>query len=76
LVTWGLAICVFTLDPFWAHSAVLIAAIPTGALVFVHAQRYNVYVQRSAAVVIVATSLSIITLAALLVWFGSGSMNP
>lgn len=75
LVTWGLAVYVFTLDPFWANSAVLIAAIPTGALVFVHAQRYNVYVQRSAAIVIATTSLSIITLAALLAWFGSHSVN-
>lgn len=74
-VTWGLAFYVFTLDPFWANSAVLIAAIPTGALVFVHAQRYNVYVQRSAAAVIATTSLSIITLAGLLAWFSDNSVT-
>lgn len=72
LVTWGLAIYIFRLDAFWANSAVLIAAIPTGALVFVHAQRYNVYVQRSAAVVIATTSLSVFTLGGLLAWFGTG----
>lgn len=72
LVTWGLAVYVFSLDRFWADSAVLIAAIPTGALVFVHAQRYHVYVQRSAAAVIATTSLSLVTLGGLLAWFGAG----
>lgn len=72
LITWWLVNYVIVLDGFWASSAVLIAAIPTGALVFVFAQRYGVYVQRSAAVVMTTTMLSIITLSALLAWYGTG----
>ncbi len=72
LLTWLLARYVFELDPFWASSAVLIAAIPSGSLVFVIAQRYQVYVQRAAATVVVSTLLSMITLSALLAWFGTG----
>lgn len=71
LLTWWLVAYVFTLDPFWARSAVLIAAIPSGALVFVIAQRYRVYVQRSAATVVFSTTLSLITLSVLLAWFGT-----
>lgn len=70
LFTWWLVSYVLVLEPFWAQSAVLIAAIPTGALVFVIAQRYGVYVQRSAAVIVVTTSLSIVTLTILFLWFG------
>ncbi|MEE4380350.1 MAG: AEC family transporter [Candidatus Competibacteraceae bacterium] len=72
-ITWGLILYLFPLEPFWAESAVLIAAIPTGALVFVFAQRYGVYVRQSAAVVVVTTAVSVLTLSLLLAGFsGSG----
>jgi len=72
-ITWGLILYLFPLEPFWAESAVLIAAIPTGALVFVFAQRYGVYVRQSAAVVVVTTAVSVVTLSLLLAGFsGSG----
>ncbi|NJN47245.1 MAG: AEC family transporter [Candidatus Competibacteraceae bacterium] len=69
-ITWGLILYLFPLEPFWAESAVLIAAIPTGALVFVFAQRYGVYVRQSAAVVVVTTAVSVLTLSVLLAYFG------
>jgi malonate transporter len=72
LIAWGLVLYAFRLEPFWAESAVLIAAIPTGALVFVFAQRYGVYVRQSAAVVVVTTALSVLTLSVLLARGGSG----
>ena len=52
------------------RALVLIAALPTGALVFVVAQRYNVFVQRGSAAVLVSTILSVITLSVLLVIYG------
>ena len=58
------------LEPFWADSAVLVSALPSGALVFVVTQRYGVYAQRAAAVV-VSTLLSMVTLSMLLGWFGA-----
>jgi predicted permease len=72
LFTWLLVLYVFELDPFWASAAVLIAAIPSGSLVFVIAQRYRVYVQRAAATVVVSTLLSLVTLSLLLAWLGTG----
>lgn len=48
------------------------SALPSGALVFVVAQRYGVYVQRAAAAVVASTLLSMATLSVLLGWVGAG----
>lgn len=69
-VTAWLAFDVFALDRFWAISAVLLAALPTGALVFVTAQQNGIYVQRASAGIVMSTLFSVITLSALLAWFG------
>lgn len=65
LVTWWLATEVFEMAAIWATSAVILAALPTAALVFVLAQQYGVYVQRSTAAIMVSTVLSVLTLSAL-----------
>jgi malonate transporter len=70
-VTWWLAFHVFEMDRFWAVSAVLLAALPTGALVFVTAQQNGIYVQRASAGIVMSTVFSVITLTALLAWFGN-----
>ena len=69
-LTWWLAFHVFDMDRFWAVSAVLLAALPTGALVFVTAQQNGVYVQRASAGIVMTTVFSVVTLSALLGWFG------
>jgi len=69
-VTWILAFHVFTLDPVWAACAVVQASLPTGALVFVLAQRYGVYVLRSPAVIMLSTVVSVFTLSLLLLYLG------
>jgi malonate transporter len=61
LVTWWIAAAV-GLDPFWTASAVILSALPTGALIFVLAQQYGVYVQRASAVILASTVVSVITL--------------
>lgn len=71
-VTWLLAVPVFGLDPLWATSAVVLAALPTGSLVFVLASRYGVYVQRATATILVSTVLSVLTLSVLLGLVGVG----
>lgn len=68
LVTWFLAVYVFNLDEFWKETAVILAALPAGVLVFVFAQRYNVYVQRSAASVVVTTAMSVLSLTLVFWW--------
>ena len=69
-VTWVLAFHVFEMDLFWAVSAVLLAALPTGALVFVTAQQNGVYVQRASAGIVMSTMFSVITLSSILAYFG------
>jgi predicted permease len=66
LLVWILAAFVFDVRPLWTAVAVLSAALPTGANAFLLAQRYDVYVQRSATIVLVSTVASIVTLSLLL----------
>jgi predicted permease len=66
LITWGLAATLFPMDPFWTASAVLLAALPTGASAFAVAQRAGVSVERTAAVILVSTLVSVLTLSLLL----------
>jgi len=70
LMTWLIGRYVFDLDEFWLECAVILSALPAGALVFVVAQRYNVYVQRAAASVVVTTAISVFTLAVVFLWSG------
>ncbi len=50
----------------WVYSAVLLAALPTAANVFVIAQQYGVWVQRASASVLVTTVLSVATVTAII----------
>jgi len=69
-VTWVLAFHVFGMDLFWSVSAVVVAARPTGALVFVTAPQSGIYVQRASAGIAMSTVISVITLSAILAYFG------
>ena len=64
--TWLLIATFFPMPPFWASSAVLLAALPAGTLVFVIAQRYDVYAERISAAILVSTVLSVITVSVLI----------
>lgn len=70
LACWWLAVTFFPMDPFWLASAIILAALPTGALTFVVAQNYKVYVQRTSAVILVSTVASVPTLSILLAIYG------
>jgi predicted permease len=56
----------FDLRADWAAIAVLTAALPAGANVFVLAQQYNIYLGRAASIVLISTGLSMVTLSILL----------
>ena len=71
-VTYWLAFHVMEMETLWAQSAVIQAALPTGALVFVLAHRYGLYIQRATAAIVISTLLSIGTLSALFIYFGVG----
>ncbi len=64
LLTWWLVTAVFPVEPFWAASAVVLAGLPTATLVFVLAQQYGVYTQRSSSVILISTVISVVTVSA------------
>ena len=69
LVAWLIAGYLLDLPAYTVRALVLVAAMPTGALVFVVAQRYNVFVQRGSAAVLVSTVISILTISALMILY-------
>jgi predicted permease len=72
LATAGIAFGLLPMDRVWTASAVTLAALPTGSLVFVLAQQYGVYTQRATAAILVSTILSVATLFALFAVLGIG----
>lgn len=65
LFTAWLALAVFDVEPRWATVAILMAALPTGANVFVVGQRYGVYLERISAATLISTVLAVLTLSVL-----------
>jgi len=65
LATWVFAVHVLDVAPEWTAVGVLMAALPTGANVFVLAQNYRLYEARGSAVILVSTVVSVVTLPAL-----------
>lgn len=69
LITWAVAHYLVPLDPLEEGVAVLMATLPTGGLIFVLAQRYEIYVQRATALILVSTVLSIVTVSLTLQYY-------
>ena len=69
-LTYLLAFEILEMERLWAVSAVVLAALPTGALVFVLAQQYGTYSQRSTSAILASTVLSVFTLSALFALIG------
>lgn len=59
---------VVAVDPAWRAIAILCAAMPMGANVYLIAARYEVYVARASAGVLATTLASVVTVSALAVW--------
>ncbi len=73
VIMWLLSVHVFQLEPLWATVGVTMAALPSGAIVFVVASRYNVYVGQASASVIISTLISLVTVSLIIVsggWVG------
>ncbi len=65
-LAWVMAVPVLSLDPFFATAAVIIAAIPVGANVYIFAQHYDVAAIEASSAVFMSTALSMITIPILL----------
>jgi hypothetical protein len=66
-MVWLLAFHVFTIDPLWATTAVLTAAMPVGISVYIFAQQYQSCEAPVATAIIMSTLLSSVTLSILAV---------
>jgi len=62
-----LGVFLFGLEGRWLQSAVLLAALPSGALVYVVAQRFDIFVGQASATIIMSTAISIVTISVLLI---------
>jgi malonate transporter and related proteins len=61
-------------DPVWVYTAVLLAALPTATNVFVIARQYGVWIERASATILFSTTISVVTVTALLYAMTSGLM--
>lgn len=71
-MTFLLVTFVFAMDEAWSQAAVILSALPVGALVFVIAQQYDVFVQRASSTIVISTAFSVATISLLLVYFRIG----
>jgi predicted permease len=65
-VVWLLVTQVIVLEPFWAQAAVIFAAGPVGANVFIFAQHYEAGVEAASSAIVISTALAMLTISALL----------
>lgn len=63
-------------SPIWVYTAVLLAALPTATNVFVIAQQYGVWVERASASILITTTVSVVTVTAILYAIKSGALPP
>jgi malonate transporter len=63
---WFATTRLFDVDPLWATVAILGAALPIAANVFIVAKQYDTYVERISSAILVSTAISVITVSALL----------
>lgn len=63
-------------EPVWVFAAVLLASLPTATNVFVIAQQYGVWVERTSACVLVTTAVSVLTVSVLLYGVTTGLLPP
>jgi malonate transporter len=63
---WFATTRLFDVDPLWATVAILGAALPVAANVFIVAKQYDTYVERVSSAIFVSTAISVITVSALL----------
>jgi len=64
LLAFGMLLLI-PLEKVWSDSLLVLAALPTGSLVFVLSNLYGVYTQRSTGVIIASTFVSVVTLSLL-----------
>jgi len=65
LITWICIVTIAPMPPLYVQCAVILAALPTGALVFTVAERYGVFAEGTSSAILMSTTLSALTLSIL-----------
>ena len=65
LIAWVCVMTIAPLPPLYAQCAIILSALPTGALVFTVAERYGVFVEGTSSTILLSTTLSAVTLSIL-----------
>jgi malonate transporter len=63
---WFTTTRLFDVDPLWATVAILGAALPVAANIFIVAKQYDTYVERVSSAILVSTIVSVVTVSTLL----------
>jgi len=63
--TWLIAFHFLEMDVMWATLAVVMGALPTGANIFILARQYNLSLDRTSAVILISTVVSVLSLSVL-----------
>lgn len=66
LIAWALLTAIGGFEPVWIQTAVLMAALPPAATIFVAAQQYDLYTHRAASAILFGTAASVFTVTAAL----------
>jgi predicted permease len=72
LAAWGLLQFFPAMEPMWAKSALLLAALPSAANCFVLAQEYDSFIEGASATILLSTLLSVGSVSVLVVILGMG----
>ena len=67
-IAWVIAFHLVAMPPAWAETAVIMAALPTGAGAFILARLYDREAAVTSSTILVSTVLSFVTLSVLLTW--------
>ena len=70
LATFALVAWLIPVEPGWRNVLLLMAALPTGSLVFVLASQHDTYVRRATGIILGSTLASVVTLSWLLDYLG------
>jgi len=71
LLAWVLVVPILGLEAPWAPVAVLMAGMPSGAMVYLFGARYEAATEVAASVVVISSGVSVVTLSILLVLMGA-----
>ncbi len=69
LVTWWLATYILNLSPLYTACAVILASLPTGGIIFILSEKYNIYKQRAAGIILISTITSTISISIILSYY-------